>query len=103
VATLASAGKLPEALITEAGLSISPIRQNDTDVDDVARRLYGILPCLRITELLTQVQGWTGFAERFIHQAHRRGASGSGRVDDRGSLEELRSKFQERVYFIRYL
>ena len=46
VATLASAGKLPEALITEAGLSISPIRQNDTDVDDVAWRLYGMLPCL---------------------------------------------------------
>ena len=39
VAALASAGKLPEA-----GLSISPIRQNDTDVDDIARRLYGMLP-----------------------------------------------------------
>jgi hypothetical protein len=38
VATLASAGKLPEALITEAGLSINPIRQNDTDTDDIARR-----------------------------------------------------------------
>jgi hypothetical protein len=44
VAALASAGKLPGALITEAGLSISPIRQNDTDVDDIARRLYGMLP-----------------------------------------------------------
>ena len=49
VATLASAGKLPEALITEAGLSINPIRQNDTDTDDIARRLYGMLPRLRIT------------------------------------------------------
>ena len=67
VATLASAGKLPEALITEAGLSISPIRQNDTDVDDIARRLYGMLPRVRITELLAEVHGWTGFAERFVH------------------------------------
>ena len=67
VAALASAGKLPEALITEAGLSISPIRQNDTDVDDIARRLYGMLPRVRITELLAEVHGWTGFAERFVH------------------------------------
>jgi Tn3 transposase DDE domain/Domain of unknown function (DUF4158) len=67
VATLASAGKLPEALITEAGLSINPIRQNDTDVDDIARRLYGMLPRLRITELLAEVHIWTGFAERFVH------------------------------------
>jgi hypothetical protein len=67
VALLASAGKLPEALITEAGLSINPIRQNDTDINDIARRLYGMLPRLRITELLAEVQGWTGFAERFVH------------------------------------
>ena len=67
VASLASAGKLPEALITEAGLSISPIRQNDTDVDDIARRLYGMLPRVRITELLAEVHAWTGFAERFVH------------------------------------
>jgi hypothetical protein len=67
VAKLASAGKLPEALITEAGLSINPIRQSDTDVEGIARRLYSMLPRLRITELLAEVNGWTGFAERFVH------------------------------------
>jgi TnpA family transposase len=66
--TLASAGRLVEATITAEGLSISPIRKDDNDeVDDFARRLYGMLPRLRITELIAEVNGWTGFAERFGH------------------------------------
>ena len=84
VATLASAGKLPEALITEAGLSINPIRQNDTDTDDIARRLYGMLPRLRITELLAEVNGWTGFAERFVHLRTGEVTRGSDRTNDCG-------------------
>ena len=63
---LASAGKLVEAAITAEGLSISPIRREENDeVDDVARRLYGLLPRLRITELLAEVNSWSGFAEHF--------------------------------------
>ena len=65
---LASAGKLVEAAITAEGLSISPIRKGENDeFDDGARRIYGMLPRLRITELLAEVNGWTGFAERFVH------------------------------------
>jgi hypothetical protein len=67
LAALASAGKLPEALITDAGLSIGPIRQNETHVDDTARSLYGKLPRVRITEFLAGIHGWTGFVERFVH------------------------------------
>jgi TnpA family transposase len=65
---LAAAGKLSEAVITAEGLSISPIRKIETDASEViARRLYGMLPRLRITELFAEVHGWTGFANRFRH------------------------------------
>lgn len=65
---LAVAGELPEATLTEEGLSISPIRKDESDASDqLARRLYGMLPRLRVTELLAEVHGWTGFAARFGH------------------------------------
>ena len=68
VGVLAAAGALPEATLTEAGLSISPIRKDESEpADTIARRLYAMLPRLPITELLAEVHGWTGFAGRFGH------------------------------------
>jgi len=63
-----AAGELPEAVITEAGLSISPIRRVvSEEAELLARRLYAMLPRVRITELLAEVHAWTGFAHRFTH------------------------------------
>lgn len=68
VDALAAEGGLPEAVITEEGLSMSPIRRDETaEIDDTARRLYAMLPRLRITEVFAEVHEWTGFAERFGH------------------------------------
>jgi TnpA family transposase len=65
---LAAAGELSEATLTGEGLSISPIRKNESEAaDDLVRRLYAMLPRLRITELFAEVHGWTRFSDRFTH------------------------------------
>ena len=68
VDALAAVGELPEASLTEEGLSISPIRKDENEAaDGLVRRLYAMLPRLRITELLAEVHAWTEFANRFVH------------------------------------
>ncbi|WP_294537042.1 hypothetical protein [uncultured Rhodoblastus sp.] len=48
--------------------SIRPIRKDETDESDqISRRLYGMLPRLRVTELLAEVHGLTEFAARLCH------------------------------------
>ncbi|WP_114914065.1 Tn3 family transposase [Acidibrevibacterium fodinaquatile] len=65
---LAAAGELPEASLTQEGLSISAIRGSENEAADaLVRRLYAMLPRLRVTELFAEVHGWTGFADRFAH------------------------------------
>ena len=67
VDALAAAGEPSEASLTEEGLSISPIRASESEATEtIARRLYAMLPRLRITELLAEVYAWKGFAPRTI-------------------------------------
>lgn len=66
---MAAANELPDASITSQGhLKITPL---DKAVPDEAEALmqqaYSLLPHLKITELLLEVDSWTDFTRHFKH------------------------------------
>lgn len=65
---MALANTLPDAIMTESGLKMTPL---DAAVPDAAQILIDqaamILPHVKITELLLEVDEWTGFTQHFTH------------------------------------
>jgi len=65
---LADSGELPDVSLTAAGLKITPLDDAvppaaQVLIDQVAR----LLPHVRITDLLLEVEEWTGFSQHFTH------------------------------------
>ncbi len=69
VEQLAAANELPDAAITPTGrLKLSPLENAVPDAAEaLMQQVYGRLPHLKITELLLEVDNWTGFTRHFKH------------------------------------
>ena len=65
---LAARGELRDAAVSESGLKISPLTNAVPDEASVLmRRAYALLPHIKITDLLLEVDRWTGFSKHFTH------------------------------------
>jgi TnpA family transposase len=66
---LAASGNLPDAIIDESGLKITPL---DAVIPEKAKdfitQATALLPRVKITELLLEVDNWTNFSNQFTHQ-----------------------------------
>ena len=68
LANAAQSGTLADVTIDAGGLTIAPVRRERTaERRRLSARLYNLLPRVRVTDLLAEVNGWTGFLDRFTH------------------------------------
>jgi hypothetical protein len=60
--------QLPDAELSDAGLKISPLDSNvPKEADALREDVYGLLPHVKITDLLLEVNRWTDFTRYFVH------------------------------------
>lgn len=65
---LAAADELPDATICSSGLRFSPLANTvPEEADALMKQAYDLLPHVKITELLLEVDAWTDFTRHFTH------------------------------------
>jgi len=60
--SLAAQGQLPYAELSSAGLKISPVDSNVPKADALKEDVYGLLPHVKITDLLLEINRWTVYS-----------------------------------------
>jgi len=69
VATLAENGQLPDVDLADGELKITPLRAaTPLEAESLRDTAYALLPRIKITDLLLEVNHWTGFSKCFKHQ-----------------------------------
>jgi hypothetical protein len=68
---IAQSGELPDVIITVSGLKITPLASAVPEEADQLIRQDALLPRVKITELLLDVDDWTGFTRHFTHLKSR--------------------------------
>lgn len=75
----AAQNALPDAAITAQGLKVTPLTNAaPEEADALMRQAAALLPHLKITELLLEVDGWTDFTGSFTHLKSGEAASDKG-------------------------
>jgi TnpA family transposase len=68
VATKAREKTLPEVTLVDGELHIAALRKNTPEsAEAFAEKAYALMPHVKITELLAEVDQWTSMGDRFLH------------------------------------
>jgi hypothetical protein len=59
---------LPDVTLADGDLHIAPLRKNTPEsAEAFAEKAYALMPHVKITELLAEVDQWTSLGDRFLH------------------------------------
>ena len=68
VASKARENTLPDVTLADGKLRITPLRKNTPEsAEAFAEKAYALMPHVKITELLAEVDQWTSMGDRFVH------------------------------------